>query len=71
MTMKIFLLAALRFYKVAISPALPSGCKYYPTCSVYACEAVEKHGARHGLYMAVVRVLRCRPFHPGGWDPVP
>jgi len=67
---KTFLLAALGFYKQAVSPALPSSCKYYPSCSVYAAEAVERYGPGRGLWMAAKRLLRCRPFHPGGYDPV-
>ena len=68
--MKTLLLALIGYYKGAISPTLPGGCKYYPTCSAYAAEAVEKHGVRQGLWMAVKRLLRCRPFHAGGYDPV-
>jgi len=62
---------ALVMYKGGISPLLPSFCKFYPTCSVYAMEAVERHGVRRGVWLAVKRVLRCRPFAPGGHDPVP
>ncbi|HEY7679491.1 MAG TPA: membrane protein insertion efficiency factor YidD [Terriglobia bacterium] len=69
--MRTLLLALLGFYKRAISPAWPSACKFYPTCSVYAAEAVAKYGPGHGLWMAAARVLRCRPFHRGGYDPVP
>ncbi len=61
----------LLIYKTALSPVLPSACKFYPTCSAYAREAVERHGARRGLLLAVKRLLRCRPFAPGGIDPVP
>ena len=61
----------LLFYKSALSPMLPSSCKFYPSCSVYAKEAVERHGVRHGLRLALRRLLRCRPFAPGGYDPVP
>jgi putative membrane protein insertion efficiency factor len=69
--MKTVVLAFIGFYKAAISPAVPSSCKYFPTCSEYAAEAVRKHGIRRGIGMAVHRLLRCRPFHPGGYDPVP
>ena len=62
---------ALVVYKGGISPLLPSFCKFYPTCSVYAMEAVERHGVSRGLWLAAKRVLRCRPFTPGGHDPVP
>jgi putative membrane protein insertion efficiency factor len=58
-------------YKVFLSPLLPSSCKFYPTCSAYATEAVERHGAARGLGLALKRLLRCRPFSPGGYDPVP
>lgn len=61
----------LLFYKSAISPLLPSCCKFYPSCSTYAKEAVERHGVARGLGLALKRVLRCRPFSAGGCDPVP
>lgn len=61
----------LLFYKSALSPMLPSFCKFYPTCSVYAREAVERHGVRRGLALAARRLLSCRPFSQGGIDPVP
>ena len=64
-------LTLLAVYKGGISPLLPSFCKFYPTCSVYAMEAVERHGVGQGLWLAAKRVLRCRPFSPGGHDPVP
>jgi len=63
-------LAALRFYKRAVSPLLPAACRYTPTCSEYAMEAVEKHGALRGSALAVRRVLSCHPFARGGYDPV-
>lgn len=61
----------LRFYKAAISPWLPRACRFEPTCSVYAREAIERHGLARGGVMALKRLLRCHPFHPGGFDPVP
>ena len=64
----VFLLLA---YKSTVSPFLPSACKYQPTCSMYAKEAVERHGVVKGLWLALKRVLRCRPFARGGFDPVP
>jgi hypothetical protein len=64
-------LAVLRFYKRAISPNLPPACRFHPTCSEYAYEAVEKYGIIKGGRLAVWRVLRCNPFGKGGWDPVP
>jgi len=65
------LLAALRFYKAQISPALPPACRYTPTCSEYAIEAVDRHGAWRGTVMAIRRVISCNPFARGGYDPVP
>ena len=61
----------LLFYKGAVSPLLPSFCKFHPTCSVYAMEAVEQYGVKKGLWLTIKRVCRCRPFSPGGHDPVP
>jgi putative membrane protein insertion efficiency factor len=65
------MLALIRFYRREISPLKPSCCRFTPTCSQYALEAVEKYGALQGGYLAVRRILRCHPFHPGGYDPVP
>lgn len=64
-------LVMLRFYKRQISPALPPCCRYFPTCSEYAMQAVEKYGAVKGGWLALRRVARCNPFHEGGYDPVP
>ncbi len=61
----------LSLYKVFLSPVLPSSCKFYPTCSAYAQQAVERHGVVRGLGLALRRLLRCRPFSAGGYDPVP
>lgn len=69
--MKKMLLSAIRFYRRHISPRFPASCKYYPTCSVYAIEAIEVHGALKGSVLAVLRILRCNPLFPGGYDPVP
>lgn len=68
--MKTLALASLRFYKRWISPTLPASCRYVPTCSEYAMEAVERYGALRGGWMAAGRVLRCHPFSEGGLDPV-
>lgn len=69
--MKRVLLALVRFYRRAISPFRLPCCRYTPTCSQYALEAIEKYGALKGGWMAFRRILRCNPFHKGGYDPVP
>lgn len=69
--MKTLATAALRFYKGLISPALPASCRYVPTCSEYAAEAVARHGFFRGVALAAWRILRCNPFGHGGYDPVP
>ena len=68
--MRKLIVAILRFYKWTISPLLPSACRYYPSCSEYMRQAVEKHGVTRGVWMGVKRLLRCHPFHAGGLDPV-
>ena len=65
------LLWMIRFYRVSISPMHPACCRFTPTCSQYALEDVEKYGALKGGYLALRRILRCHPFHEGGYDPVP
>ena len=69
--MKKVLLALIRFYRAHISPHFGPMCRYYPTCSVYAIEAIETHGAFRGGLLALWRLLRCNPLSPGGYDPVP
>ena len=69
--MKKACMAAIRFYQREISPLCPPRCRYIPTCSQYALEAVEKYGAVKGTFLATKRILRCNPFHKGGYDPVP
>ncbi|MER2553187.1 MAG: membrane protein insertion efficiency factor YidD [Thauera sp.] len=69
--MKTVLIALLRFYRYAISPLLGRNCRFHPTCSAYAIEAIQRHGALRGGWMAAKRVGRCHPFNPGGYDPVP
>jgi putative membrane protein insertion efficiency factor len=61
----------IKFYRVAISPLKQPSCRFYPTCSAYALEAIQKHGAARGSLLAAKRILRCHPFNPGGYDPVP
>ena len=61
----------IRLYQYAVSPHFPPCCRYVPTCSAYAYEAVEKYGIRRGLFLALGRLLRCHPFHSGGYDPLP
>ncbi len=69
--MRKLIIAAIRFYRRYLSPARPPCCRYIPTCSQYALEAVEKYGALKGSLLAAARLLRCHPFHKGGYDPVP
>jgi putative membrane protein insertion efficiency factor len=61
----------IRAYQLLISPVLPPSCRYYPSCSQYAAEAVERHGPWHGLLLAAGRLLRCHPWGGSGYDPVP
>ena len=65
------MLAAIRFYRSAISPLTPPSCRFQPTCSAYALEAIERYGAAKGAWLALRRLLRCHPFCKGGYDPVP
>ncbi|MFZ4694287.1 MAG: membrane protein insertion efficiency factor YidD [Verrucomicrobiia bacterium] len=65
------LLLLLRFYQAAVSPHLGRWCRFEPSCSEYARQAIEAHGAGRGTWLAVCRVARCHPFHAGGHDPVP
>jgi putative membrane protein insertion efficiency factor len=68
---RILLLALIRGYQLAVSPVIGPACRFHPTCSHYAVEAIERHGAWRGGVLAVRRVLRCHPFRAGGYDPVP
>ncbi|HAF15364.1 MAG TPA: membrane protein insertion efficiency factor YidD [Blastocatellia bacterium] len=68
--MKSLLIAFLRFYKLVISPFLPASCRFFPTCSEYASEAISRYGALRGTALALRRLLRCHPFSAGGYDPV-
>ncbi|MFF2887729.1 membrane protein insertion efficiency factor YidD [Paenibacillus sp. NPDC057967] len=63
--------APIHVYRKYISPLKPPSCRFYPTCSAYALEAIEVHGAAKGAWLAAKRIGRCHPFHPGGFDPVP
>lgn len=65
------LLLPIRFYQYSISPLFPGACRYTPTCSQYAVEAITKYGPLKGLYLAVKRILRCNPWGGSGYDPVP
>ncbi|MDR1330307.1 MAG: membrane protein insertion efficiency factor YidD [Oscillospiraceae bacterium] len=69
--MKRLLLKAISFYRRDVSPLTPPACRFVPTCSQYAYEAIELHGALKGGYLAARRLLKCHPFHKGGYDPVP
>jgi putative membrane protein insertion efficiency factor len=68
---KTLLLALVRFYQRVVSPVLPTACRFTPTCSQFAAEAIRRHGALRGSRLALGRVLRCRPFATPGHDPVP
>ena len=69
--MKYLFLLILRLYKQLISPYLAPSCRFHPTCSVYAMEAIQQYGAIIGVFLAIKRISKCHPFHPGGFDPVP
>ncbi|PKL09428.1 MAG: membrane protein insertion efficiency factor YidD [Spirochaetae bacterium HGW-Spirochaetae-7] len=66
----VLLKAVIRFYRAALSPLKPRSCRFHPTCSAYALEAIERYGAAKGGILTMKRILRCNPFHPGGFDPV-
>ncbi len=69
--LKIIVLAVIKFYRRFLSPLKRKPtCRFYPTCSQYALESVTKYGAIKGTYLAILRILKCHPFHPGGYDPV-
>jgi hypothetical protein len=69
--MRALLLASIRAYQYLLRPMLGANCRFAPSCSDYALEAISRHGAWKGSWLAVRRILRCHPYHPGGYDPVP
>ena len=71
MILKKFLIFLISIYRRYISPLFPPSCRFQPTCSQYALEAIDRFGAITGSYLAMKRILRCHPFHKGGYDPVP
>ncbi|MCL5959636.1 MAG: membrane protein insertion efficiency factor YidD [Chloroflexi bacterium] len=68
--MRIVAIEFIKLYQSTISRILPPSCRFYPSCSQYAVEAIDRYGALQGSWMAIRRILRCHPFHPGGYDPV-
>jgi len=69
--LKKFFISIIRFYQIVISPIKPPTCRFYPTCSHYGLEAIQRFGAFKGRWLTLKRILKCHPFHPGGLDPVP
>lgn len=69
--MRVVLATLIKGYRLFVSPLLGPRCRFYPSCSAYALEAVETHGAARGSWLAIRRLARCHPWHPGGFDPVP
>lgn len=70
MKMKNGFIFLINIYRIMISPLNPSACRFYPTCSQYALQAVEKYGAAKGAFLTLKRLSKCHPFHPGGYDPL-
>ncbi len=68
--MKDILIRAIKFYQRFISPLFPNSCRFYPTCSNYAILAIDKYGILKGSFLAFKRIIKCNPFHPGGYDPL-
>lgn len=71
MTVRSVLIALVRGYQLALSPLLPASCRYFPSCSAYAIEALDRYGAIKGSWLAIRRIARCHPLRAGGYDPVP
>jgi len=69
--MKKIIILLIQLYKTIISPFFPSTCRFYPSCSSYSIEALKKYGFIKGFFLSIKRILKCHPFHPGGYDPVP
>jgi putative membrane protein insertion efficiency factor len=69
--MKKIVILLIQLYKTIISPFFPSTCRFYPSCSSYSIEALKKFGFIKGFFLSIKRILKCHPFHPGGYDPVP
>lgn len=69
--MRRWVLAAIRFYQKFVSPLLGNNCRFYPTCSAYTYQAIEKYGVGRGSWMGIKRIVRCNPWNEGGFDPVP
>ncbi|MDY3974484.1 membrane protein insertion efficiency factor YidD [uncultured Veillonella sp.] len=70
-TINILLIALVQVYRYGISPLKPKSCRFYPTCSTYTLEALRKYGPFKGSYLGIKRILKCHPWHKGGYDPVP
>jgi putative membrane protein insertion efficiency factor len=68
--MRTILILIIKFYRKFISPMFAPSCRFYPTCSDYAHQSIEKYGALIGLYYSIIRISKCHPWHPGGFDPV-
>lgn len=69
--MKHILIGLIRIYKSIVSPLFPNTCRFHPTCSTYSMEAIRTHGSIKGIYLSIIRISKCHPFHKGGLDPVP
>jgi len=65
------MVALIALYQRYLSPLLPASCRFYPSCSQYAADAITRYGMLRGIRLALLRILRCHPFHPGGYDPIP